>query len=134
MSDFENILFIQQVLNNCNYRYNEQPTCEQPIDERPKSGKAAKVLKKIAKGAAVFAGVAAGVAVVAGTAYVTLNEPEIGKDSPRAHVRRDGHPKVGYDTKIRANAQVLVDACKHHTIMAPYKCRTCDKYHLGHKH
>ncbi len=88
--------------------------------------------------AIITTGKVVGIAVVAAAtatvAFVFLNKPGLGKDCPRAHLTKDGTPKVGYQSPQRANFQVVKDAVLHKTIMRPYECRTCGKFHVGHKH
>ena len=79
-------------------------------------------------------GVVVGTTVLVAATYVCFNKPALGKDSPRAHVNKYGNPKVCYNTPQRANFQVIKDLILHLTIMHPYKCQTCEKYHVGHKY
>lgn len=60
--------------------------------------------------------------------------PPMGRDNPRAHVRKDGKEKVGYDNKERANAQAMWDNFIHGTDMTAYECPICGKFHVGHDH
>lgn len=96
-------------------------------ENHPKATKAITITGKVVGSAVV-------VAAMATVAFVTLNKPALGKDSPRAHTTKYGTPKVGYETAQRANFQVIKDAVLHMTIMRPYKCRKCGKFHVGHKH
>lgn len=92
-----------------------------------------KVTKAVVTTGKVMAVVVCTATLVAAT-YVGFNKPDQGKDSPRAHVNKYGNPKVGYNTPQRANFQVIKDVILHRTIMHPYKCQTCKKYHVGHKY
>lgn len=58
--------------------------------------------------------------------------PPVGNDNSRSHVRKDGVPKVGYESKERANLQAMWDNIKYDTDMNSYLCPQCGKYHVGH--
>jgi hypothetical protein len=76
----------------------------------------------------------ASVAIAAGTAYVFCNQPKDGKNSWRAHHKRNGQPKVMHKTAESANFQVIKDLVVHRTLMKPYQCQTCGGYHVGHEY
>lgn len=75
----------------------------------------------------------AAAAVVAGiVAYKIQKEPPMGNNSYREHFRKDGRPKVSYETKQEANIKKYWHNFIYDTNMNAYRCTKCNQYHLGH--
>ncbi len=53
--------------------------------------------------------------------------------TPLSHVRSDGQPKRGYETRAEAMDRARVLANRDGAAMNAYRCPTCRLWHVGHE-